>query len=143
MTMRTAITDKFFVASQIFSTDLEDLASEGFTTIINNRPDDEELGQPTANAMAADAEAFGFTYTHLPVRGSNISEELVRAFQQALNRSVGPVLAHCRSGTRSLTLWTIGEVLDGHLRTEDVISFGAERGFDLSGASNWLRAREE
>ncbi len=49
-----------------------------------------------------------------------------------------PVLAHCRGGTRSLTLHVLGEVLDGRMRWEDVLAYGADLGFDLTGASTWL-----
>jgi uncharacterized protein (TIGR01244 family) len=77
-------------------------------------------------------------YTHIPVSLDGITEGDVRRFQSALSAASGPVFAHCKSGTRSLTLWTIGEVLDGRMQRGNVISFGQAHGYDLKAADAWL-----
>jgi len=105
---------------------------------VNNRPDGEEATQPTSAEEAAAAAAAGLGYAHIPVTGASIREKDVRDLQAALAQTDGPVLVHCRSGTRSLTLYTIGEVLDGRMDRNAVIPFGADIGIDLRGADAWL-----
>ena len=136
----TPITDTFMVASQPDASEIATLGEHGTKLLINNRPEHEEPDQPESITEATAAEAAGLHYRHIPVTGGSITRADVEAFGQALREAGGPVVAHCRSGTRSLTLWVIGEVLDGRMSRDDVIAFGAERGFDLSGALRWLQA---
>ncbi|WP_246727815.1 TIGR01244 family sulfur transferase [Chelativorans sp. Marseille-P2723] len=102
------IDERLAVCGQISPQDISGLAQAGYATIVNNRPDGEGFLQPTASAIADAAEKAGLRSAHLPVRGPDITEQLVRDFQKTLAESAGPVVAFCRSGTRSLTLWAIG-----------------------------------
>lgn len=108
--------------------------------IINNRPDGEEPGQPSASDSRSVAEGQELAYAHIPVTAGQISERQVRAFQEALSEAEGPVLAHCKTGTRSAMLYAIGEVLDGRMGKNEVVPFGQSVGLDLSGAVKWLDA---
>lgn len=134
------ITETFAVASQPDLAAIAALAQGGTRLLINNRPVGEEPGQPTSAAEAEAAERAGLAYRHLPVTGASITRDDVLRFQQALREAGGPVVAHCRSGTRSLTLWAIGEVWDGRLPEGEVMALGARHGIDLSGALRWLQA---
>ncbi len=136
----TPITPTFSVASQPAPDEIAALTGAGTALLINNRPDGEEPDQPGDAAEAEAAARAGLAYRYLPVTGVTFSGEDVARFQQALAEANGPVVAHCRSGTRSLTLWVIGEVLEGRLAAGDVIAFGERHGFDLSGALRWLQA---
>lgn len=133
------ITDKLSVSKQPDVTTFGDLAKSGFTAIINNRPDGEDAAQPGTVAENKAADAAGLAYSHIPVTGATITEADIREFHAVLDRADGPVLAHCKGGTRSLTLYVLGEVLAGRMRADDVVAFGQERGFDLAGALAWLR----
>jgi uncharacterized protein (TIGR01244 family) len=132
------ITTKLSVAKQPAVGEFPALAAAGFTAIVNNRPDGEEEGQPGSAAEQHAAQAAGLAYMHIPVTGPGITATDVRRFQSAVAGATGPVLGHCKSGTRSLTLWVIGEVLDGRMRAADVRAFGEDLGFDLKGAEAWL-----
>ena len=134
------INENLSVSAQISAPEVAESAALGFTGVINNRPDNEEPGQPASDTMKSAATEAGLAYAHIPVRGPAITEATVRTFQAALAESEGPVLAYCRSGTRSLTLWTLGEVLDGRMAKDDVVPFGIKHGFDLTGALAWLNA---
>ncbi|WP_018185382.1 TIGR01244 family sulfur transferase [Kaistia granuli] len=138
MTALIQINDDFFVAGQIALQDFATLADQGFKAVINNRPDGEEASQPSSDEEAAAAAAAGLRYAHVPVTGPSITEQDVRAVQAVLAEAGGPVLAHCRSGTRSLTLYAIGEVLDGRMKRDELFAFGAPFGIDLRGAEAWL-----
>ncbi|HVJ53703.1 MAG TPA: TIGR01244 family sulfur transferase [Aliidongia sp.] len=135
------ISDKLSVMGQPSLTDFPSFAADGFTAIINDRPDGEEPGQPGTTAEAKAAEAAGLGYAHIPVAGPNITEGDVRRFQAAIAAADGPVLAHCKSGLRSATLHVIGEVLDGRMAPGEVRAFGAAHGFNLAMAEAWLAAK--
>lgn len=134
------INDKLSIAGQLMPEDLAEAASQGFTAIINNRPDGEEPHQPNASEMSEAAAKAKLDYIYIPFRSPEITEPIVRQFQQTLADSKGPVLAHCRSGTRTLTLWAIGEVLDGRMTLDEVARMGARLGFDLAGVRAWIAA---
>lgn len=134
------ISDKLFVRSQLTADDIRQARVQGFAAIINNRPDGEEPGQPTAAENRSVAGGEQLAYTHIPVITGQVSEGQVRAFQKALSEAGGPILAHCKTGTRSATLYAIGEVLDGRMERDEVIPLGQSVGLDLSGAVKWLDA---
>lgn len=89
------------ISSQIVPAEVAALAASGFRSIICNRPDGEEAGQPTAAAIAAAAAAHGLFFVHIPVVSGAISESGVAAMARSLAELPGPVLAYCRSGARS------------------------------------------
>ncbi len=93
------------VASQIRPDDVAALAADGFTTIICNRPDGEDFGQPAAAAIATECEAHGIAFHDIPVGRSGLTMDLVERFRDAVAASPGLVLAYCRSGQRSSVLW--------------------------------------
>lgn len=131
------ITDRLTVASQPDIGSFADIARD-YAALINLRPDGEDAAQPGNSAEHAAATDAKLGYAFLPVTGSTITEADIRAFQHAMNSAGGPVYAHCKGGTRVLTLYVLGEVLDGRMRREEVEAFGKARGFDLSRAARWL-----
>src|SRR5260221_3063256 len=70
-----------------------------------------------------------------------ITEADVLAFQKAVADAPGPVLARCGSGTRSLTLYSIGEVLDRRMNPEDIRPFRERFGFELTVVERWIDRR--
>ena len=110
--------------------------------VINDRPDGEDAEQPGSAAEADAAQDAGIAYRHIPVTAATLSEADIRSFQSAVTGAGGPVLAHCKTGTRSLTLWVLGEVLDGRMTAADIIPFGKRFGFDLTSAALWLAKRD-
>lgn len=109
------ISEKLSVSPQPSVDVIRSLRSLGFTTLINNRPDAEDALQPGTDAEKQAGEHCGLSYSFVPVTLGTITEADVRSFQKALDDSGGPVFAHCKSGTRSLSLYLIGEVLDGRM----------------------------
>lgn len=101
----TRITPNFATSPQLSPLDLVDAKAAGFTSIINNRPDGEEPGQPPSSAIAAAAKACGLAYAHIPVVPDHITDAAVAAFAQALDRADGPVLSFCRTGKRARQLF--------------------------------------
>lgn len=123
--------DTISVAGQITPDDVAAAAAEGFTFVINNRPDGEQPGQPTAAEIEAAAAAAGLGYRAIPITHAGFSEDQVTAMREALEAAPGPVLAFCRSGTRSTFVWALARARMGD--TPDLLAAKAEAaGYDLS-----------
>ena len=112
MTAFRRVTDSLSVSPQIAVDDLDRAAGEGFVLVINNRPDDEEPGQPSSAQIEAAARAAGLDYLHVPVRGGPTPDQ-VETVRRAVEGAEGPVLAFCRSGTRSIVTWSLGQAASG------------------------------
>ena len=127
------VTPEFSVAPQIGPEDVETAKAQGFVKLINNRPDGEVPGQPTSAEIAEAARAAGLGYVHIPFVGRPTREQAEAVAREAAAAG-GPVLAFCRSGTRSITAWSVGQVLAGARSRVQVVALGANAGYDLSGA---------
>ncbi len=112
--------------------DIDALAGTGVRTVINNRPDGEEPGQLPAAEARRIAEARGITYHHIPITAATLSRADVDAFAAALRDASGPVVAHCRSGTRSALLWALTRMREG-ADALFLISKAAQHGIDIAG----------
>ena len=130
MTDFRRVTDRLSVSPQITPADVARAKAQGFTTIVNNRPDGEAPDQPAAAEIEAAARAAGLAYVHIPVRGMPTPEQ-VEETRAAILNSEGPVLAFCRTGTRCINTWSIGERLAGGDRDE-LVRIGQAAGYDLS-----------
>jgi uncharacterized protein (TIGR01244 family) len=125
------VTDDFAVAPQISVADVALAADRGFTLLINNRPDGEEPGQPASAQIEAAARAAGLGYAYIPVRGGPTLEQ-VEAVRAAVEAAKGPVLAFCRSGTRSIVTWSVGQARAAERPRDELLRLGARAGYDLS-----------
>ncbi|HVX71805.1 MAG: TIGR01244 family sulfur transferase [Devosia sp.] len=124
------INEHVSVAPQISPEDLPALKAQGFTTIINNRPDGESPDQPSSATMQAAAEEAGLGYHYIPLGRDGVSAQMVAETEAALEGSAGPVLAFCRSGTRSTTLWALSQA--GKLPAGEIVEAAAHAGYDMS-----------
>jgi uncharacterized protein (TIGR01244 family) len=110
---------------------IEALAAQGVRTIVNNRPDSEDPGQLPAAEARAIAAAHGIAYHHIPVTAASLSRADVDAFAALLATAPQPIVAHCRSGTRSTLLWALARLREG----EDpmaLIGIAARYGIDIA-----------
>ena len=128
--MYRQLDERVMVAGQISPGEIEALKDRGVVMVINNRPDDEEFGQPAGAEIEAAAAAAGVAYRSIPV-SSGFSAEQVRAMAEALAQADGAVLAFCRSGTRSAFLWALARAAAGE-DGEALIGKAAAAGYDLS-----------
>lgn len=131
-TFRT-VTDRISVAPQISTGDIDTAAAEGVTLIINNRPDGEEMNQPTNAEMAAYASDKGLNWQHIPVVSGELTVQAIQELADTMAENDGKILAYCRSGTRSCTLWGLAAAFTGGTATDDIIAKASAAGYDLSG----------
>jgi sulfide:quinone oxidoreductase len=111
--------------------DIEALAEAGVRTIVNNRPDGEDPGQlPAADARQL-AESHGIAYHHIPVTAATLSRADVDAFAEVLKTASTPIVAHCRSGTRSALLWALTQLHEG-VDLLALINEAARHGIDIA-----------
>jgi uncharacterized protein (TIGR01244 family) len=126
------IDDRISVAPQISPGDVAGIAAAGFVAIVNNRPDGEDAGQPDGATIRAAAEAAGLAYSEIPVTHAGFSSIQVETMAAALAAANGPVLAYCRSGTRSCNLWALAAASTGG-EPDALTSKAAGAGYDISG----------
>lgn len=133
------LTSSVSVSGQLEAADLQALAAAGFRCVINNRPDNEAEGQPDSARLNAAAREVGLDYHHLPVTPGQITEAQVAAFRELLAGAAGPVLAFCRTGTRSATLWALAEAQ--RIAPDSLLATAHDAGYDLSSSRPQLEQR--
>ncbi len=99
------INDDYAVSGQINPEDIAAIKAAGYRSIICNRPDDEQPGQPSAQDIAVAAAAADLIFRHIPFTSGQMTEEDVRKMAEALDEIPGPVFAFCRSGARSTNIY--------------------------------------
>jgi len=132
------VTQDFAVAAQLTPADIAAAAAQGFRTIIANRPDHEAPGQPSAGEIKAAAEAAGLAFRAIPFSGLPPAPDVVAETSAAIDGAAGPVLAYCRTGTRSITAWALAQALAGSHTPDEIIALAQKAGYDLSGARGAL-----
>jgi uncharacterized protein (TIGR01244 family) len=134
----TVVDQDFAVAPQISAADIAEMARDGVRTLINNRPDDEEPGQLSSAAAKAEAAKHGMTYLHIPVQTPTISAADIEATARALKSAPRPIVAHCRSGTRSYLLWAAAQAFEGKDPAQLVMRAAGD-GYDIRSLPDLLR----
>jgi uncharacterized protein (TIGR01244 family) len=82
--------------------------------------------------LEAAARDAGLAYFHIPVRGGPTPDQ-VETTRKVLAEAARPVLAFCRSGTRSIITWSLSEAASGARSRDELIGLGRAAGYDLSG----------
>jgi len=118
-------------AAALSAADIEALAASGVKTIVNNRPDGEDPGQLPADEARRLCAAHGIAYHHIPFVAATLTRADIDAFSAVLHSDPKPLVAHCRSGTRSTMIWALTRMLEG----EDpaaLVALGAKNGVDIA-----------
>jgi uncharacterized protein (TIGR01244 family) len=126
------IDDTISVAPQISVADVAAIKAAGFVGVINNRPDGESDDQPPGESIRGAALAAGLTYVAIPVTHAGFSFPQVEAMAEVLEEAKGPILAFCRSGTRSCNLWALARAKLGE-HPAVLVEKGEAAGYDLGG----------
>ncbi|WP_128891607.1 TIGR01244 family sulfur transferase [Erythrobacter sp. HKB08] len=125
------LSDSMYASPQIDPAQVAEAKALGIAMIVNNRPDGEAPDQPEGAAVEQAAKDAGIAYRAIPVGGSGFGEPQVTAMLEALDAAEGPVLAFCRSGTRSTLLWSLAQAAQGG--DPDAIAAAARQaGYDIT-----------
>jgi sulfide:quinone oxidoreductase len=135
------LAEKLSVSSQLTPPDLTAAAHQGIRSIINNRPDAEASDQPTSAEIEAAATALGLGYRHIPVVPGQIHDEDIANFSVALAELEAPVLAFCRTGTRSASLWALSAPAE--VASSDLLAAARAAGYDLDALKPRLDTRRQ
>jgi sulfide:quinone oxidoreductase len=125
------IDESLSVSGQIAADALAAVKAAGYRAVIDNRPDGEAADQPGFEEIARAATAAGLEVRYLPVTSGRVSDADAAAFASALSLLPKPVLAYCRTGTRSATLWSLAEA--GRRPLPEILRRTKEAGYDMSG----------
>ncbi|CAG9187641.1 bifunctional protein tyrosine phosphatase family protein/NAD(P)/FAD-dependent oxidoreductase [Cupriavidus pinatubonensis] len=123
------LTPDLSVSPQISATDVATLKALGFGSIVCHRPDGEGADQPNFEEIAQAARQAGLQPIYQPVVPGQASAEQAAAFAELLAQLPKPVLAYCRTGTRSATLWALSQA--GKLPAWEIQERAARAGFNL------------
>ena len=108
----TWLTPDFATAPQVAPGDIAAAAEAGFRSVVNNRPDFEGgPAQPTSQQIEQATAAAGLAYAFLPVQSAYQSPAEIARMHELLEQLPKPVLAFCRSGTRTANLFRAAQKL--------------------------------
>lgn len=125
------LTSELSVTSQIVALDLKTASEAGFKTIICNRPDGESADQPNFDEIDRAAALQGLQCWYLPAESGKVTDEQGEAFGALMDKVPKPVLAFCRTGMRSTTMWALSQA--SKLPLSEIIERSSAAGFDLKG----------
>ena len=97
--------ENYAVSPQIHAADVAQIKADGFKSVICNRPDNEDPGQPGHEEIQRVVEAAGLAFRWVPVISGQMTQQDVDNQSAALAELEGPVFAYCRSGTRCANLF--------------------------------------
>jgi len=101
----TELDPNYTVTGQITVANVADIKAAGYDTIMCNRPDGEETGQPAAAQIKRAAAKAGLKFFYVPM-GRSLAPNTVSDFKSVVsNPDNGKVFAYCRSGNRCTILW--------------------------------------
>ncbi|AHL34455.1 NAD(FAD)-dependent dehydrogenase [Pseudomonas brassicacearum] len=119
------------VSEQILPNQLSELKNSGFRAIICNRPDGEGSDQPLFAEIKRAAQAMGIEAHYLPAESGKVTDEQGVAFGKLFESLPKPVLAYCRSGMRSTTMWALSQA--DHQPLPQIVETAKKAGFDMKG----------
>jgi uncharacterized protein (TIGR01244 family) len=123
------LTDTLSVADQISPNDVPILATQGFTVVVCNRPDDEAPGQATMDEVEAACGSSGLLFVRYPINARNFPGPDIEGLGALFDDPAQKVLAYCRTGTRCANLWVASRT---DAERSDAVARSRDIGFDLS-----------
>ncbi|XQW83884.1 TIGR01244 family sulfur transferase [Thalassotalea piscium] len=119
-----------YIADQVNTSDIETLKALGIHAVINNRPDNEEVGQPLSDELSKSMKASGIEYAYLPITPCVYTETNIEEFSVLFNAMKKPILLFCRTGNRAVNLWALSQM--NKYGKKNVIDKAKNIGFDVA-----------
>ncbi len=124
-----SVTPRYHVSPQISPQDIPDIAAQGFTLVICNRPDAENPPELQAEHVQAAAEAAGLSFVQLDLTHQTMTPDNIARQTALVDDAEGPVLAYCASGTRCTVAWALGQA--GRMPVDDILAATRAAGYAL------------
>jgi sulfide:quinone oxidoreductase len=124
-----SLDSRLSVTAQPRLDELEQLAAQGFGTILSNRPRGESEDQPDPDDLKAKAQSLGMAWHEIPVKPGEYSQADIENFAHVLDSAPGRVLGFCRSGKRVAHLWALSQ--SAHRPVPELIEAARAAGYDL------------
>ncbi|RPH19876.1 MAG: TIGR01244 family phosphatase [Alteromonadaceae bacterium TMED7] len=118
-----------YIASKVDISDINKLKAIGIQSVINNRPDNEEDGQPLSGDLSEYAASINIDYYYLPIASGHYPVTSVDKLTELLSTAELPVVIFCRTGRRSINLWAKSQ--NKLLGAQHVLSKVQELGFEM------------
>ncbi len=103
------LTPTYAVSPQITANDADAIAQAGFKLVICNRPDQEVTPDLFMEQIGAALAEHGVRFETLPLTQETMSLPNAARHAALMDGAEGPVLAYCRTGTRSSVIWALGQ----------------------------------
>jgi uncharacterized protein (TIGR01244 family) len=95
------ITEALAIGPQPNAEDIEQLAADGYLTVINLRASGEKDMDLQPEEEGEIVRSNGLRYSHIPVSMDDPHDEEVDMFRHDLKSLMGPVYVHCAAGRRA------------------------------------------
>ena len=124
------LSTQVYIADQLYVSDINILLKLGINSVINNRPDNEEVGQPLSDNLSQFLETSGIDYEYLPIVPGIYTQAKIDKFTKLYGAMKKPLLIFCRTGNRAVNLWALSQM--SRYGKEYVIDKAKNIGFDVS-----------
>jgi uncharacterized protein (TIGR01244 family) len=101
MDKRLKLNEELTVGCQPTKQDLQELALEGYRSVVNLRYAGEETEQLSPATEGGVVRRLGMQFEHLPVAHDAVTADVVDQFRDRYNQWPKPVFVHCKSGKRA------------------------------------------
>ncbi|MBL4810377.1 MAG: M20/M25/M40 family metallo-hydrolase [Phycisphaerales bacterium] len=132
---------RLIFAGQPTEQQLRDFAMLGGKVVMNART------QPEMDRLKFDEAALckelGLVYAHIPVTGSKITVAEPFALTQLLAEQSGPVLMHCRSGSRAATIYGLHLIATNQMTKNQAMAHALDMGMSPSSVPYFQKALME
>jgi len=123
------LTETLSVAAQVTPQDIPNIAAQGFSTVVCNRPDAEVPDQASMDAIEAACNDANVLFVRYPVDALNFPGPDLEGLGELFDDAGQRVLAYCRTGTRCANL---GVATRSEEERQAAIQVARETGFGLS-----------
>ena len=125
----TKLSEDVTVTGQVTPEQIQQAAKEGFRSVLNLRAPEEEGVLAEEKAIS---EKAGLSYVNIPVRKTEISDELTTRILSEIDGLPKPTLIHCASGMRAGAMAFMHMATRQGMSAADAMQKAQALGFDCN-----------
>ncbi|TXE66648.1 bifunctional sulfur transferase/dioxygenase Blh [Serratia nematodiphila] len=120
----------------------QQLSHEGYTLVVNHRPDEEGGNYLTHSQEKVLADQQSMDYIYMPFTYDSLSWEQVYTFNRQA-KSGKKVVAHCRSGSRSVGIFFLHDLNEGLIDEKTFREYCRQYNADAEPALAWYARQQQ